>query len=386
MKKIVFFCIPAHGHTNPTIEVVRELVNRGHRVWYYSFNAFKEKIEEAGAKFIGCDQYLPELQSEDKEKLGSDFCALFQRLLDITIVLEGKLCEEVEKINPDCIVSDSLGFWGKLLAMKLDIPFVSSTTTFAFNEQTAEMVKQGLGATAKRISKISEIESRIQILRKRGYPIDSLLSMFDSDTNTIVYTSKEFQPRSEIFSDKYYFVGPSIPNRQVYTQKKRRKKVYISLGTVNNKNIDFYKNCIKAFENDDIDVVMSIGANTSTDALGNVPSHFEIKNSVDQIMVLQETDVFITHCGMNSVNESLYYSVPMVLFPQQLEQSVVADRAANLGVGFMLERNTPEDIKEAVMEVIHNETYKDRADALSKSFKQAGGVKRAADQIISIAQ
>ena len=45
MKKIVFFSIPAHGHTNPTIPVVTELVKEGHKVWYYSFNEFKEKIE-----------------------------------------------------------------------------------------------------------------------------------------------------------------------------------------------------------------------------------------------------------------------------------------------------------------------------------------------------
>ena len=38
MSKIVFFCIPAHGHTNPTIEVIRELVARGNEVVYYSFN------------------------------------------------------------------------------------------------------------------------------------------------------------------------------------------------------------------------------------------------------------------------------------------------------------------------------------------------------------
>ena len=37
MSKIVFFCIPAHGHTNPTIEVIRELVARGNEVVYYSF-------------------------------------------------------------------------------------------------------------------------------------------------------------------------------------------------------------------------------------------------------------------------------------------------------------------------------------------------------------
>ena len=36
MSKIVFFCIPAHGHTNPTLGVVRELTARGHEVLYYS--------------------------------------------------------------------------------------------------------------------------------------------------------------------------------------------------------------------------------------------------------------------------------------------------------------------------------------------------------------
>ncbi|KOR25174.1 hypothetical protein [Clostridium sp. L74] len=36
MSKIVFFSIPAHGHTNPTIAVVDELVKRRNEVWYYS--------------------------------------------------------------------------------------------------------------------------------------------------------------------------------------------------------------------------------------------------------------------------------------------------------------------------------------------------------------
>ena len=43
MSKIVFFCIPAYGHTNPTIEVVRELVKRGNQVHYYSFYEFRSK-------------------------------------------------------------------------------------------------------------------------------------------------------------------------------------------------------------------------------------------------------------------------------------------------------------------------------------------------------
>ena len=43
----MFFCIPAHGHHNPTFPVVKELVNRGNTVRFYSFNEFKEKVEVA---------------------------------------------------------------------------------------------------------------------------------------------------------------------------------------------------------------------------------------------------------------------------------------------------------------------------------------------------
>ena len=32
--RIMWFCIPAFGHTNPTIEFARELVRRGHDIRY----------------------------------------------------------------------------------------------------------------------------------------------------------------------------------------------------------------------------------------------------------------------------------------------------------------------------------------------------------------
>lgn len=57
--RVLWFCIPAYGHTNPTIEVVRELVRRGHEVRYYSFEEFRERIEGTGATFVSCDAFLP---------------------------------------------------------------------------------------------------------------------------------------------------------------------------------------------------------------------------------------------------------------------------------------------------------------------------------------
>lgn len=61
--RVLWFCIPAYGHTNPTIEVVRELVRRGHEVRYYSFEEFRNKIEGAGAQFVRRDAYLPPIDA-----------------------------------------------------------------------------------------------------------------------------------------------------------------------------------------------------------------------------------------------------------------------------------------------------------------------------------
>lgn len=386
MSKIVFFCIPAHGHTNPTIEVVRELSYRGHEVWYYSFNEFKEKIEGAGAKFISCDKYLPELQPGDEKKIGKDFAALIEMIADTTIALDEKVCRELKTFKPDCIVSDSLCFWGKLFAEKLNITYVCSTTTFAFNQYTAKMMKRSFNEIARTILGMNRINKKIELLRKSGYNVKNFISIIqnDNDTNTIVYTSTEFQPMVETFSDKYSFVGPSVSNVKVEYKERKRKKIYISLGTVNNKNIKFYKNCIRSFETCDVDVVMSVGKDTVIEELGYIPDNFQVKNSVQQIVVLQDTDVFITHCGMNSVNESLYYGAPMVLYPQQEEQGMVAKRVSDLGAGIFLKGNNPKYIKDAVLQVMDNNDYKKNANKLAESFKNAGGAKKAANSILNV--
>ena len=57
----------------------------------------------------------------------------------IAILPRDKQREYIEKLFgalEDCIVADSMAVWGKAIALKLNIPFVSSTTTFAFNEHS----------------------------------------------------------------------------------------------------------------------------------------------------------------------------------------------------------------------------------------------------------
>ena len=70
----------------------------------------------------------------------------------------------------------------------------------------------------------------------------------------LMLTSKLFHIESDVLDDTFYFIGPSIEERPIdnhfeFKKDKNKKLIYISLGTVFNNNIDFYKKCIVTFEN-----------------------------------------------------------------------------------------------------------------------------------------
>ena len=385
MSKIVFFCIPAYGHTNPTLGVVKELVKRGHEVVYYSYNQFRKKIEGLGAKFIACDDYDIEqkLTPEDATRIGKDMAFSTQVLVDTTLALDDMVCKHMQELKPDCIVADSMAVWGKAVALKQEIPFVSSTTTFAFNQYSARIMKKGIGELFGMLFSMPKVNKNIKRLQDKGYPVKNILDIIqnDNETNTIVYTSPEFQPCSETFSDKYSFVGPSVRPVTEDIEKTKDKLIYISMGTVINNSLSFYKKCISAFANTDYQVIMSVGNLIDMKDLGDIPANITVKNFVDQIAVLNKADVFLSHCGMNSVNESLYYQVPLVTYPQTSEQAGVATRVEQLGAGIRLKKVSAESIRETVENVMNTPSYRENAIAISNGFKNCSGAKGAADKI-----
>ena len=388
MSKIVFFCIPAHGHTNPTLEVVRELISRGHQVWYYSYNMLREKIESTGATFVSCDDYdvAQSLHAKDAARMGKDLAFSTKVLVDTTLALDDKVCREMAELKPDCIVADSMAIWGKAVAQKLGIPFVSSTTTFAFNRHSAKVMKQGPGNLIGTLFSMVGTTRQIKRLRRKGYPVKNILDIIGSDdhAHTVVYTSPEFQPCAETFSDKYAFVGPSIRPAAEKTEKTRERLIYLSMGTVNNDMMPFYRQCVSAFADTEYQVVMSVGNLVSMDDFGDLPEHVSVFTQVDQISVLREADVFVSHCGMNSVSESLYFAVPLVMLPQTAEQSGVAERVAQLGAGIKPDKPDAPSILAAIETLFADSSYRQNAALISESFRRCPGAKGAADKILQV--
>ena len=384
MKKIAFFCIPAHGHTNPMLPVAAELVRRGHVVRFYSFDQFEKKIRDTGAEFISCDSFLPKLTEQEETGLRNVSAAeMTVQDIRVTLCMNDFLDQEFRSFRPDVVYTDSVCFWGKLNAWKHHVPMVVSTSTFAFNKMSSKYMKNSPKEIADLIFGLPKISRELKKLRACGYHVKNVFSLIqsDNDTDTIVYTSQKFQPYAESFSGHYAFVGPSVSSGAPPDKKKERPLIYISMGTVINDRPDFYRKCIDALRSLNADVILSCGNAINRKKLGSLPDHIRVYAYVDQIDVLARADVFITHCGMNSVSESLYMAVPMVLYPQTNEQHAVARRVCEIGAGIMLKDDSSEGIRAAAQEILNKKTYGNAAAECSADFRACPGTAGAAEFI-----
>lgn len=380
MAAIFFFSLPAHGHVNPTLPLVRELTSRGHRVLYYDVEAFREKIEAAGAQFVPIDAYMPPAPEDIDRRAGKDFASLIEMAADLTLSLNERVAQDVAEHHPACVVGDSVCIWGKLLARRHGLPFICSTTTFAFNDQSARLMKRQPGEVLRMLLGMPRMARKLRQLREHGHDAPDVISLIGNDTKTptIVYTSRLFQPMSETFGDSYAFVGPSVMQR--YPRRPHdRPLVYVSLGTVLNNAPDFYRSALQALSGMDCDAILSIGDAVDPAALGPVPGNVRIFPRVNQLEVLAGADVFLTHCGMNSVSESLLCGVPMVLFPQHGEENAVAIRCEQLGAGLRLKRPSASCIRSALEAVLGDDRYRRAAQTVAEDFARCGGAAEAAD-------
>jgi MGT family glycosyltransferase len=159
----------------------------------------------------------------------------------------------------------------------------------------------------------------------------------------------------------------------------------VSLGTLFNTDAAFYRTCFEAFGGEDFQVIMAIGGSVLKESLGTPPANFVVASHVPQLEVLPRVAAFVTHGGMNSVSESLYCGVPVVVIPQMGEQAVVGRRVEQLGAGLYLakEEVTAERLRASVRQLLSDDRFTRQADLVGASLKGASGVAAAADTIVA---
>lgn len=124
----------------------------------------------------------------------------------------------------------------------------------------------------------------------------------------------------------------------------------------------FCRRCIKAFGDKNLSVILSTGK-IDPKTLGPIPSNIFACSFVPQLDVLQQADLFITHCGMNSVNEAMSFGVPMLALPIINDQIGNANRIVELGIGLRMRAfpTTAKKLYENAMKVLANTEIRENA-------------------------
>ncbi|MDQ2887665.1 MAG: hypothetical protein M3Y39_16455 [Chloroflexota bacterium] len=389
MSNVIYFSFPAYGHINPTLAIMTELVRRGEQVHYYALEQFRPAIESTGATFCDYDSdfSIPEQ--------GAGAFAQLETTIDTLLTLSHSVLthhlETVSAFQPAYIMHDAFSPWGRFIAQALHLPAAVSVPSIAVNQQIAEgqVAAQPTGGAqaASQQTWWEHTQQRLADLAgqfglPRLYNPYELMHAY-SDLN-LVYTSRLFQPLADSFdAQRFQFVGPCLrtPSEQTAFPLEAldgRPVLYISLGTVYTDRLAFFQACLQAFARSRWQVVMAIG-NVPRPALGPIPDNFLVQAFVPQLDLLPRTTLFITHGGMNSVNEALFYDIPLLVVPQWADQFWIARRAAELGAAEVLldTQVTSEQLCQNVEHIAAHREYAEAARKIGASLRTAGGVQKA---------
>ncbi|MFN2746702.1 MULTISPECIES: macrolide family glycosyltransferase [Bacillus] len=395
MGNVLMINFPGEGHINPSIGVTKELQSRGEKVVYYAVEEYAEKIKKTGAEVRLYPDFRDDL-SFGRSRTGDekmDFAEIGLNMAKKADEIVQLIYREVKDEQYDYVIFDHHFLAGKIIAEMMGLPCISLCTTFAMDEELIHSFGKTHQTGLENSPCLEQLQQFLLELSDR-YPV-SLSQPFDvfscPGDITIVFTSREFQPHAERFGEDYLFVGPSVTSRHdpgsfPMHELEGETVIVISMGTIFNRQKEIYNMCIDALQDFDGKVVMSIGRHTNPDELNDIPDHFIVKPYIPQLELLKTADLFVTHGGMNSTNEGLYFDTPLIVIPMGGDQFFVASQVERAGAGVKLDKTelTSEVLREKVKEVLENRSYADSAADIGKSLRSAGGYKRAADAIFEL--
>ncbi|MFB7273859.1 macrolide-inactivating glycosyltransferase [Streptomyces sp. NPDC056244] len=388
---IAMFSIAAHGHVNPSLDVIRELVARGHRVSYAIPALFAEKVAASGAEPVIYTSVLPG-PDDDPEAWGTELVDNLEPFLDDAIQALPQLAAAFEDDLPDLVLSDITSYPAPVLAHRWGVPYIQLSPNLVawegYEEEVGEPMLAELRASERGRAYRARFADWLEEQRMDHTDQDRLVAR---PGRSLVLIPKVLQPHADRVDESVYtFVGACQGDRADQGEWERpagaEKVLLVSLGSAFTKQPAFYRACAEAFSGlPGWYVVLQVGPHVDASVLGEVPDNIAVRHWVPQLAVLRQADAFITHAGAGGSQEGLATGTPMVAVPQAVDQFGNADMLVSLGVARRLdtEEATPEALREAVLAVASDPEVAKRLAGIKREMAAEGGTPRAADLIES---
>lgn len=366
--------VSAPSHIYPGLALIAELVRRGHRVTYVVGERHTELVAPTGAELLTHPTIMPGPDEPWPEDTGEAMRVFLDEAIAVAPLLDG-----VDR--PDAVLYDIGGFAGRLKAAVWGVPAVQLSPTWVawegMEEETAEQTA-ALRASPSGAHYFAALRAWLDV---HGVTADAEEFIGRPD-RCVVLIPRVLQPNADRVAERYVFAGPCIDPARLEgwtpAPGDDRPLVYVSLGTSYTDREDIYRLCLEHLS-DDHRLVIATGK-VDPARLEPLPPGAEARRTQPQLDVLQHADVFVTHAGMGSASESLWYGVPTVALPQAVDQFVNAGMLEQIGAGVRLAEDelTGARLHEGVREALSRTA---RAMELQEEVRAVGGRENAADAV-----
>ena len=385
---IAMLSIAAHGHVNPSLEVIRELVARGHRVTYAIPPLFAEKVAETGAEPKPWNSTLPG-PDDDPEAWGSTLLDNVEPFLADAVQALPQLISAYEGDTPDLVLHDITSYPARVLAHRWGVPAVSLSPNLVAWEGYEQEVAEPMWEEPLKTERGQAYYARFRAWLAENGITEHPDPFVGRPARSIVLIPKALQPNADRVDESVHsFVGACQGDRGAEGAWERpagaEKVVLVSLGSSFTKQPAFYRECVKAFgELPGWHVVLQVGKHVDVAELGDVPGNVEVRSWVPQLAILKQADLFVTHAGAGGSQEGLATATPMIAVPQAVDQFGNAEMLEGLGVA----RHVPsseasaEVLRAAALTLLSSPEAATRLKSIQKDMAAEGGTHRAADLI-----
>ena len=401
----------ATGPLNTMLPLGQELQRRGHRVTLFGTPETQPKALAAGIEFqvVGEKDFSVGSTAESLTKLGQlrGLAALqytIHLLKEISAVTLRDAPALMKAAGVEALLVNQSSVEGRTIADFLEISFVTVCSAVVFNREPSippfctywkyspawwARLRNKLGyALLNRVAK--PIRDLIDEYRREWkLPLYSRPNDAYSQLAQISQAPAEFEyPRQELprwfhFTGTYHTSASRAPVPFPYEKLTGKPLIYASMGTLQNRLIWVFQTIASACEGLDAQLVISLGGSAKPESLPNLPGNPLVVEYAPQLELLEKATLMITHAGMNTTMECVKNGVPMVAIPVANDQPGVAARIAWTGAGEFVplnKLNVPR-LRDAIKQVLTEESYKQNALRLQAATLRAGGVTRAADII-----
>lgn len=398
MAHLAMVSIPAPGHVNPSLEVIRRLVERGHRVTYVNDPSFREAIEATGAELAPYTSVLPRTNHAGRaegdgpdEAFEGDAIDHLARFQDEYEVMLPAVRERFADDRPDLFLYDIAGIPARLLADAWGIPALQLSPTYVAWEGYEEDMAEFTTWVRSDPRGAVYLERQRAMLASEGVTEDPLRYL-GRPPRCVVLVPESLQPNADrVDREVYTFTGPAVRRGDpaAWTPPASGRVLLVSLGTAFTKQPELYRRCLEAFgDRPGWHLVLQVGRHVTVEEVTGgrpLPANVEVHPWVPQREILDHASAFLTHAGMGGANEGLVTGTPMIAAPQDVDQFDNADALVAAGVAVRVDSATidVDGLRAALDDVTAPEVVA-RSAALSAEVAALGGLDRAVEVVESL--